>query len=152
MRFSLKWVLAVMLYVAVAAAAIGQPKWLYPDVMWSVTILANAYAAAVAVCGHGARRAAGTAFVVASIVFAALVLLSVDLPGHSSHVGFYPVDNIFVGCGIDPYVNDGNTILRLRTAYAIASLVFGVLGALVGLVAFRAADRSDERHDCSDER
>jgi hypothetical protein len=33
MRFSLKWNLAVMVYVAVTAAALGQPEWLYPDIM-----------------------------------------------------------------------------------------------------------------------
>jgi hypothetical protein len=145
MRFSLKWILAVMVYVAVAAAAFGQPKWLYPDIMWCITILANAFAAAIAVCGRGPRKAAASAFLVASITFAALVLFSVDLPGHDGHSGFYPVDNIFLTLGIDSAAPTPNTVLRLRTANAIAPLVFGLLGALVGLIAFRAADCGDDQ-------
>ena len=139
MRFSLKWILVVMTYVGVAAAALGRPGWLYPDVMWCITLLANAFAAAIAVCGRGPRRAAASAFFVSSIAFAALVLFSVDLPGHDGHSGFYPVDNIFLALGINWVAYDGNTILRLRTANAIAPLVFGLLGAFVGLIAYRAA-------------
>jgi hypothetical protein len=144
MRFSLKWILALMVYVAVAATALGRPGFLYPDIMWCITILANAYAAAVAVSGRGSGRAAASAFLVASILFATLVLFSIDLPGHNSHSGFYPLDNIFLALKLEPFSNDGNTILRLRTANAIASLVFGLLGALVGLLAFRAADRGED--------
>lgn len=140
MRFSLKWILALMVYVAVAAAAFGQPAWLYPDVMWCITILANAFAAAVVVCGRGPRKAAASGFFVASIAFAALVLFSIDLPGHDSHSGFYPIDNIFLTLGIDSVAPNPKTILRLRTANAVASLVFGLIGTLAGLIAFRAAD------------
>jgi hypothetical protein len=146
MRFSLKWILAVMVYVAVAAAALGRPGFLYPDIMWCFTILANAYAAAIAVCGRGPSRAAGSAFVVASVVFAMLVLFSIDLPAHNSHSGFYPLDNIFLGLKflgvkIDPFDNNGNTILRLRTANAIASRASVLtippeLGDAIGLMNF----------------
>ena len=145
MRYSLKWILGVMAYVALAAAAFGQPGRLGPDIMWCITILATAFAAAIVVCGRGPRRAAAIGFVVASISFAALVLFSVDLPGHDGHSGFYPVDNLFLTLKINWVAYDPNTILRLRTANAVAPLVFGIVGALVGLVAFWAADCGDTK-------
>ena len=143
MRFSLKWIFAAVFYVALVAAALGRPAPNYCEILWCITILANAYAAAIAVCGRGQRKAAASAFIVASISFAALVLFSVDLPGHDGHSGFYPIDSIFNALGVDWVVYSPKTILRLRTANAVAPLVFGLIGALVGSTAFRAADCSE---------
>ena len=40
MRFSLKWILAGMVYVAIAAAAFGRGQWYYADAVWALLTLA----------------------------------------------------------------------------------------------------------------
>ena len=41
-RFSLKWILAAMVYAAIAAAAFSQETWVYADLLCGATLLALA--------------------------------------------------------------------------------------------------------------
>jgi hypothetical protein len=127
MRFSLKWILAVMVYIAIAATALGQPSWLRSDTLWVITILSNVYAATLAVFARGRRQVAAVGFVFATIGFA----------GCLRFADFFLIDDIFLVLGLDG--NDPVTVLRLRATHALAALAFGVMGWLVGLMAYRAA-------------
>jgi hypothetical protein len=68
-RFSLKWILAGMLYVAIAAAAFGTGKWHFADLLWTMTLFAAVYAIALAVFASGKRRAMAATFVVGCACF-----------------------------------------------------------------------------------
>ena len=71
MRFSLKWCLFGMAYVAVAAAALTQDHWAYADLLWLTTFLAVCLAILTAVFSSGSRRAAAIGFALVALGFAA---------------------------------------------------------------------------------
>lgn len=70
MRFSLKWGLLGMAYVAVAAAALSQDHWAYADVLWLATFLAICTSILTAIFGSGSRRAAAIGFALFAVAFA----------------------------------------------------------------------------------
>jgi hypothetical protein len=78
MRFSLKWILAGTLYVAVAAAAFGRGAWYYADALWSMTLLAVVYAILVSAFTIGRQRIVAAGFVVASVCFVFCVAFGSD--------------------------------------------------------------------------
>src|SRR3954454_21358075 len=129
MHFSIKWIFAVMVYVAIAAMAFGHPSWLYPDVLWSLLIFANVHAATLFVFARGQQRAAALAFLLASIGFVGFRLVG----GFFNIGGFFPVDNFFLVLGIDATRPDPDTLLRLRAGNAVAALIFGLIGSVIGL-------------------
>src|SRR3954471_22759042 len=101
MRFSLKWILAVTVYVAIAAMAFGQPGHLAADSLWCIAILSNVYAATLAICTLGRRKATALGFVAGSLGVAAFIFGSYGLASHIGGGGFYPVDDVFLALGID---------------------------------------------------
>lgn len=70
MRFSLKWILFGMAYVALAAAALTQDHWAYADLLWLATFLAICWAIVTAIFSNGSRRAAAIGFALFAIGFA----------------------------------------------------------------------------------
>lgn len=64
MRFSLKWSLAAMAYVALAAAAFNQGTSVYGDVLWFATCVAFEYAAVLTCFARDARRTNAGGFVI----------------------------------------------------------------------------------------
>ena len=76
MRFSMKWALAAMAYVAVAAAAFSRQTWVFADLLWAASLLAVVFAALVARFARGRRQMAGAGFVVASGCF--LLCMALD--------------------------------------------------------------------------
>jgi hypothetical protein len=71
MRFSLKWVLFGMAYVALTAAALTQDQWAYADLLWLTTFLAICWAIVTAIFSNGSRRAAAIGFAIFAVGFAA---------------------------------------------------------------------------------
>ena len=71
MRYSLKWVLFGMAYVAIAAAALTQDHWAYADLLWLTTLMAVCLAIVTAVFSSGSRRAAAIGFAIFALGFAA---------------------------------------------------------------------------------
>jgi hypothetical protein len=69
MRFSLKWILAGMAYVAIVAAAYGSGLWVYADALVAFTILAIAYSALLVVFARGKRRIVASGFLLVSLRF-----------------------------------------------------------------------------------
>jgi hypothetical protein len=70
MRFSLKWGLFGMAYVAVAAAALSQEHWAYADLLWLATFLAVCVSILTAIFGSGSRRATAIGFALFACGFA----------------------------------------------------------------------------------
>jgi hypothetical protein len=70
MRFSMKWVLLGMAYVAVAAAAFSQGHWVYADLLWLSTFLAICYAVLTAATSNGVKRAIAAGFAIFALAFA----------------------------------------------------------------------------------
>jgi hypothetical protein len=70
-RFSMKWLLAGMVYVALVAAALSQPGWAWADALWVVSFLAVCYAGLLAIYTVGARRARTVGFLTASLAMVA---------------------------------------------------------------------------------
>jgi hypothetical protein len=91
MRFSLKWILAGMAYVAVAAAAFGTGKWYFADLLSVMTMFAAVYAIAVAMFDGSMRRAMAATFVVGCACF----LLWLTLGGDA-----VPVQRLLVASGV----------------------------------------------------
>ena len=91
MRFSLKWILAGVAYVAIAAAAFSQTTWVYADILWAASLLAVVYAALVAAFLRGRRQIAAAGFVVGSFCF----LLCLTLGGDS-----VPTTRLLVAAGV----------------------------------------------------
>ena len=69
MRFSMKWILGGMAYVAVAAAAFSRQTWVFADLLWTASLLAVVFAALMALFARGRRQVAAAGFVVASGCF-----------------------------------------------------------------------------------
>lgn len=78
MRYSLKWGLLGMAYVALAAAAFGQGHWAYADLLWLATFGAICLAMLIAIFGTGARRAGGVGFVLFALALAICMQFAPD--------------------------------------------------------------------------
>jgi hypothetical protein len=170
MRLSLKWILAGMVYVAVAAAAFWTGEWYFADALSVMTMFALMYAIAVAMFDGGKGRAMAVTFCVGCACF----LLWLTLGGDG-----VPVQRLLVASRVGqtaPAANaaddevkaltalydQGRTTLDqvaaakrrqqelklradsealavyLRAANAVATMAFGLMGSLVGLLAFRS--------------
>ncbi len=91
LRFSIRWLLAAMLYTAIAAAALTQDHWAYADVLWLATFLAFAYAVLLACYLRGERQARAVGF---AVVAACVVLCLVFVPDA------LPTQRILAACGV----------------------------------------------------
>lgn len=78
MRYSLKWGLMGMAYVALAAAAFGQGHWAYADLLWLATFGAICLAILIAILGTGARRAGGVGFAIFALALAMCMQFAPD--------------------------------------------------------------------------
>ena len=78
MRYSLKWGLLGMAYVALAAAAFGQGHWAYADLLWLATFGAICLAMLIAIFSTGARRAGGVGFVLFALALAMCMQFAPD--------------------------------------------------------------------------
>ena len=78
MRYSLKWGLLGMAYVALAAAAFGQGHWAYADLLWLATFGAICLAMLIAIFGTGAKRAGGVGFALFALALAMCMQFAPD--------------------------------------------------------------------------
>jgi hypothetical protein len=129
MRFSLKWMLAGMVYVAISAAAFGTGKWYFVDAVKSFSLLIIVYCIGLAVAARGRVQVSAICFLAATFGFLASLRFS----------GRAPLLMLLLATGAQPGADMFDA--QLRTANAVATLAFGLMGSLVGLLAFRAAGR-----------
>lgn len=71
MQFSMKWLLAGMVYVAVVAAAFSQPGWAYAELLWLTAAAALVYCILLACYARGQRQAGAAGFAVAFLGYLA---------------------------------------------------------------------------------
>jgi len=76
LRFSLKWLLAAVVYAAVGAAALSQPTWVYADLVWVATLAAFGYALALALFARGTSQARGGGFALLAAAFVVCVFFA----------------------------------------------------------------------------
>ena len=132
MRFSLKWLLAGTVYVAIAAAAFARPHWAYVQLLRGVTFFAIVYALIVAIFGRGHRQVAAAGFVIAT----SLLLLY-------AHV--YPVsmptprvyDALVTPSAITTPGGETKLNQRVDVFEAVGTMAAGLVGAVLGAVAYR---------------
>jgi hypothetical protein len=184
MRFSLKWILVAVVYVAVAAAAFSQQSWVYADLLWAASLLAIVFAALLAFMGRGKGRVAAAGFLLAGLAYVACVAFGrftgsdvvptsrwLVAAGYDPNVAtIYPVNSTGIQSGgwtsyptlsapapnlTSSYAISGSLIavqpplpaapaapvadfgIYVRAANAVSMMLFGALGALVGLFAFK---------------
>ncbi len=153
MRFSLKWLLAGTVYVAIAAAAFARPHWAYAEALWALTFLAVVYALIVAISGRGQRQVVAIGFAVASLLLTGYVLfgssnskafsrvvelLSPPEPAPFSVVnGRIPVYSLPSGrmTTTPPNVVAASSVLR--SANAVGTMAAGLVGAVLGALAYQ---------------
>lgn len=158
LRFSLKWLLAAMAYVAIAAAAFKDGWWIWADLLWAIAWLAGAYALLNFWLRDGAARAgaAGFAIVMAcyglSLQFApgslptARMLMAVGVDATSvaspTFIPVYPYPAPNVNAAVTTAITARNTDLwapKLRAAHCFAAMLAGLAGYSLGLLAWRQA-------------
>jgi hypothetical protein len=189
-RFSLKWILAAMLYAAIAAAAFSQQSWVYADLLCGAALLALGYAVLLVIYARGPRQAAAAGFAVCTILLATCMLLAPDsvpmlrilsaagigqppiLPSPMttavpptatfssassgalsfsapSSITAVPAPNASAAWSLVPNTGLGFSMtptfdisLKLRAANALALMLIGLAGCLLGLAAHRRAHRT----------
>jgi hypothetical protein len=75
MRYSLKWLLAAMSYVALAAVALAQPTWYYADALKAAAFFATLAAVVGAIFNRGARQRAAVGFLAGSALLTVCLFL-----------------------------------------------------------------------------
>jgi hypothetical protein len=170
MRFSLKWLLVGTAYAAVAAAAFGTGIWYYADALWAISFLAVVYAATLAILIRGRAQFAAVAFTLASVFYVVQVAYASDSVPTTrllEALGFGPQATIswqtypptpsatriqtpVAGRRLYSTLGSPSSLYQglfavfdtyVRAANAVATLAFGLMGSLVGLLAYRAARR-----------
>jgi hypothetical protein len=126
MRFSLKWGLLGMAYVAVAAAAFGQGHWVYADLLWLATFLAVCLAAMTVIFGKGTRRAGAAGFALFALALAACAQFAPDsiptkrilLAAGQSQYQYYPVSNPYMQYMQAPVASAATVVAPPVTVYS----------------------------------
>jgi hypothetical protein len=205
MQFSLKWILAAMAYVALAAAAFSRQTWMFADLLWVVSLLAIVFAVLLTCFARERRQVGAAGFVVASacyllclnigsdtvptqrllaaagisgnappavpysapqqmalkrqrpvtvttntatgpgetvkMVSESVVMPSPAVPATASAATYYAP--IPAPRAMATFMNNGPVTIHLfRAANAVGMMLFGGLGVLVGLLAYKSARRT----------
>jgi hypothetical protein len=141
MRYSLRWLLLAMAYVALVAAAIGATGSMFVDILWIVWIVSLCYAFVVMCVGKDRRRAMAVGFVALSAAHAACIYL---FPYH------VPVMHVVSGLGyafggdgaIYEHVSAGRVRIApgitnaTHIANAVVTLAVGMIGCGIGALAY----------------
>jgi hypothetical protein len=155
MRFSLKWLLAAMLYAAIVAAAFARPHWALVSVFWGATFLAVVYALVITLAGNGRRRYVASGFAVASVLLvvssrmapeASLAdrFVTLAFPPQYSQSGY-----VMTSAGRRPVfdrrlqTNRDANLLRTQMANAVAAILAGLAGSALGVVAHRRGQTAE---------
>ena len=163
MRYSMKWILAAMVYVAIAAAAFSQDSWVYADLLWSATFLAFGYAVLLAGFVPGPVRTRATGFIVLATCYVACAHFAPQtVPTARIESAAFRADTPQTGVALAlPGMPQGQTYLleperfsaglynyarrgltdEHRAANAIAAMLSGLVGCLLGSLAYNRARR-----------
>jgi hypothetical protein len=127
-RFSMKWLLAAMVYVAVVAAAFTQGTYAWANLLSCISYIAIWCSYCVAMCATGSRRARAWGFLVGSL-------------GMTLAVTFGPLRKPikWVGRRLSPQVVllGNGTLENSWSATAVAILLTGIVGSVLAATAYR---------------
>ena len=135
MQFSIRWALAATAYVALASASLTYGLPVLRDMLWAVTLIALVYSIVATYYGRCERQARALGFLVAF-----LICLTYNAFGGWHTPATRLVAGVEWSQGIRPGTNpvDGITSeQRLRAANAISPVVAGLVGLVLGVVAYR---------------
>lgn len=165
MRFSLKWLLTLMAYVALAAVAFNRAldDWIYSDLLAAITFCALTYAVVLAFFSRGSHRGAAIGFAVASLFYiACLRFLPNETPTARLVDYFYPtwIERSPSAAGNGPTLSRvkrkrppssgsrsfirGTTEDQVvdRAANSVTTMLAGLIGSALGALAARQASTS----------
>jgi hypothetical protein len=145
MRFSLKWLLAVMAYVALAIVAVCSHSLHFAHALWLISFAAVVYAFALATAVPGAARTSAIGFLAGAVIYLAVlwtlpdsVLPSYELAEFLQHASFNRrlAEANAAGRSIsrNDYVNAHVAGWALNAA---STLLAGLIGAALGALAAR---------------
>lgn len=147
MRFSLKWLLAVMAYVALVVVAVGSHSLHFAHALWLISFGAIVYAFALATAARGAARTSAIAFLAGSVIYLAVLWTVSDslLPSHELARFLHEVSvqrrkaNAAVTGVPASQANVLNAYVAGWALNAMSTLLAGLLGAALGALAARRA-------------
>lgn len=152
MRFSLRWLLAAMAYFALVTAAIATKRSLLATLVWYVPILATCYAIVVMCIDVNRRRAMALGFVMLTAAYSiGWLFFSKQVPAMLA----YRAAGYFVSSDGDIMEPDPNfpgsyrtsqsMIVSVQAANAAGTLAAGLIGCLIGRLAYRHSKREGGR-------
>jgi hypothetical protein len=150
MRFSIRWLLAVMAYVALLAAAVGSRSAVLTDAICGISLLAICYAIVVAVVDRGLRQAMAVGFAaVAAVHLVCMYTIPYGVPASRLYqAAGYMVEGGLVyvptsaGSGGRSVSMPGfrpvtGLVPGTRESNAVVTLLAGFVGCWLGHVAYK---------------
>src|SRR5688572_14466660 len=148
MRYSLKWLLLAMAYVAIVAAAIGSRTDVLADAVWALSLMAICYAVVLACVSKNQRRAMAIGFaLLASVNVMCTFSVPTRLPIMRllNVVGYGADDGSLYGVREQPDPHVPGRVIRVRhlhnkawfvTANAVGTMLAGLVGCGIGALAY----------------
>jgi hypothetical protein len=139
-RFSMKWLLAGVVYVAVAATAFTQAERGWGDALWVISHLAICYAAGLAIYGAGVRSARGLGFLMGSLALVITLEVSPDRVPVVRIIAAISPPVVEMQGPRSPqvrYVTIVSPAACVRAGNAVAAMLAGAAGSLMTTLAYR---------------
>jgi hypothetical protein len=142
MRFSLKWLLAVMAYVALAAVSVRNGQY-YAHALSAINFLAIVSALIWSVLSHGKPRAVAIGFAIASVSYLACQEFTQEsVPSFRIAQDLYPPqlsqERVDPTTGVLISTPGDRAFARARAAFdSLGTMLTGLVGAMLGAVATR---------------
>jgi hypothetical protein len=147
MRFSIRWLLLVVAYVSLASAAIATQSYRLADLVWALTLIVISYVGLLAFVATGKRQVVALGFVVVAFIHIVGLLV---LPSQMPVIQLFD----FIGYDVEAsgwvsepdrpvagaqrfFVTTGRIMPIVYTANAIGTLASGLVGCLLGSLAFK---------------
>lgn len=142
MRFSLKWLLAGMAFVALAAAAISQDSQGAVNFVWAITITVGFYAVMAAVYSRGATRAYWIGF---AGLFAINCVFLYATPHRmpSNIVVTIAGSNVNVDGSVSRPGSGPYPTPLIRAPNAVGTMLAGLIGGALATLAYRRNGQRD---------
>ena len=148
MRYSMRWILAAMVYVAIAAAAFSQESWVYADLLWLVTFVAIIYAGLLICTARESRRVCAIGFIFGAAAFlTCLQFAPGSLPTVRLERYIREPARLITPQELHSTAMLQRDTARPRAINAVATMLSGLVGCLLGSLAYHRARRDALRPD-----
>jgi hypothetical protein len=141
-RFSMKWILAAMAYTAITAAAFHRDSHGLSSVLVAISIAAGCHAVLLCCYARGEFRAKAFGFL---LMFSANVLCLYFVPQIAPSTIVLLASGYFVQPDgtVQQWIGPTNHIAA--TGGAVGTLIAGLIGSLLGRIAYRRAHHGHPR-------